>query len=71
MTRVSQRDVSHKLVWTGTIASPVSMFSARRLCGRPRRRGDGAHYTPIASADVFAYFCLRTWTGERANPIPR
>ena len=24
----------------------MSMFSARRSSGRPRRRGDGAHYTP-------------------------
>jgi hypothetical protein len=48
MTRVSQRNASDKPVWTGIIASPVSMFSARRSCGHPRRRGDGAHVNPAA-----------------------
>src|SRR6476619_4571237 len=42
----------------------MSMFSARRSSGRPGR-GDGAHYTPIKPADVFARFCLRTWKGKR------
>ena len=58
MTRVSQRDVSDKLVWTGTtMASPVtSMFSARPSCGGPRRRSDGAHYTPNKPAGVLAFF---------------